>query len=556
MTNQRGGEHVYAGLRDAEIDLLVGIPGTQTLPLDRTVAERESMRYVMARHETAVPHIAWGYHEAGGGVAATLTVPGPGDTNAMHGLKNAAEDCVPLIHVSAEVNPADRGKGQIHEIDRDTVDNAVKSNLHVDQPRAVRETVDRAVATALTPPSGPVRVAVPRNILTSETTAPAATFDRTGPTHNFEESLSTALDRLAEADRPLVHLGGGLRRANQGSDAAAALVDALDAPFVTSYKGKGVLDETRPGWLGTTASHLNAGARKALRAADVVVSVGTDLDGVATDGWSIPLGEELIHVNLDPDVFDRAYPADVALAGDAGEIAQAVADRVRCSPAWSGEAVANAVRSEYEEQLQDSGLLADGAPARTPAVLQAIEGVLPPETVVVTDVGGFRLWAFQMMRARGPDRYVTAGSWAGMGVGLPGAIGASLANPDTPVLCLTGDGGLLMCLQELHTAVEEDIPLTVVVFDNADYGTISKSPEIAEYGGGRQFAWQSPDYEQIAEGFGCRSTAVETPAETATAVAEGLDRDDVTVVSVSIDPDESGVKAAAAYNSSVTFNDE
>lgn len=554
MTPQRGGEHVYESLRSAGIELLIGIPGTQTLPLDRTVAQRDEMRYLMARHETAIPHIAWGYHEAGGGIAATLTVPGPGDTNAMHGLKNAYEDCVPLIHLSAEVNPADRGKGEIHEIERDTVDNAVLENVYVERPREVRSTVDQAIATATTPPCGPVRVGIPRSILAGETSAPKATIDSTSPKYESTDAIDSAVSLLETADRPLVHIGGGARRATDGSAAVRTLVDTINAPYVTSYKGKGVLDETRPRWLGTTASHLNAGARRVLNAADVVVSVGSDLDGVATDNWSLPLGEQLIHINLDPAAFDRSYDADVAIASDAGTAVQRLADRGEYDGGWNGGAVASTVREEYLDHLRGAGLLEDDSPARTPAVLRAIEEEIPQETTIVTDVGGFRLWAFQLLRARGPTRYVTAGSWAGMGVGLPGAIGASLGAPSRPTLCLTGDGGLLMCLHELHTAVEEGVDLTIVVFDNADYGTISKSPEIAEYGGGRQFSWTAPDYVQIAEGFGCEATRVSTPSATGDAVQEALGTEGVSLITVSIDHEEMGVKAAASYDSTIPLN--
>ncbi|MFB6111932.1 MAG: thiamine pyrophosphate-binding protein [Halobacteriaceae archaeon] len=551
MPTQRGGEHVYNGLRAAGIDLLVGIPGTQTLPLDRTVAERDEMRYLMARHETAVPHIAWGYHEAGGGIAATLTVPGPGDTNAMHGLKNALEDCVPLLHVSAEVDPADRGRSPIHEIEADTVDNAVKANHLVERPREVRPAIDRGLAEATTPPTGPVRVGVPSGLLAAEVDSMPASIEPETVRHETTQAYSAAADLIAGADRPLVYIGGGLRRADDGSAAAASLIETLGVPFVTSYKGKGVLPEDRPEWLGTTASHLNAGARRALDAADVVIALGTNFDGVTTDSWSLPMGDSLIHVNVDPSVFDRAYEADVAIADDAAHAAYELVARVEGAGTWDGRRVGPAIREEYLETLDEADLLGESAPARTPAVLRALRDHVPPETVVVTDVGGFRLWALQLFEAAGPERYVTAGSWAGMGVGVPAAIGARVANPETPVLCLTGDGGLLMCVHELHTAADEGIDLTVVVFDNADYGTISKSPEIADYGGGRQFAWEAPDYTQVAEGFGCRGTVAETPTAVADTVTDRLDRTGVDLVSVPIDPDERGVAAAADYESTV-----
>jgi acetolactate synthase-1/2/3 large subunit len=543
-----GGEYVYDALRDAGADLLVGLPGTQTLPLDRVVADREGMRYVMARHETAVPHYAWGYYEAGGGPAATLTVPGPGDTNAMHGLKNAAEDCVPLFHVSADADPADRGKNPIHEIEPETYDSVVKCNVAVESALELDGAVRAGIESALSPPTGPVRLGVPSGVLDAEIGTPRAEADPETVAYDAGPALERAAAALNAADRPLVYVGGGARRSPGGPEAARDLIEELNAPFVTSYKGKGVVPEDDSRWLGTTAKHLNAGAEAALGAADAVLALGCDLDLVTTADGSLPLGGTLVHVNLDPGEFDAAYEADVAVVGDAGAAGRGLLDRLEGAGGWAGDRIGRAVREEYRERLAAQGLLDRDAPANTPAVLDALREALPRRTTVATDIGGFRLWALQLFPAHGRRRYVTAGSWAGMGVGLPAALGAKLARPEAPVVCLHGDGGLLMCLQELHTAAEEGLGVPVVVFENADYGTISKSPEISDYGGGRRFAWESPDFPAIAEGFGCEGVAVETPATTADAVLEALERDVPTLVNVRIDREEPSVVDAGTYD--------
>jgi acetolactate synthase-1/2/3 large subunit len=557
MTERSGGELVYDALLSAGIDLLVGLPGTQTLPLDRVVARREEMRYVMARHETAIPHVAWGHYEAGGGPVATLTVPGPGETNAMHGLKNAAEDNVPLVHVAADIDPDERGKGPIHEIPPDTYDNAVKANVQVETPRELRAAASRAIETALSVPLGPVRLGVPSGFLASDVTAPAA--EVTPETVQFDAgpAIESAAALLADARRPVVYAGGGARRSRGGPEVVAALVEALNAPAVTSLKGKGVLDETDSQVMGVTASHLNAGAKRVLDAADAVLALGTDFDGIGTDGWTLPMGETLVHVNVDVREFDAAYDADVAVPGDVAAVGEALLDALDGGGAggWDGAALGRAVREEYEAHLDELGLLDGGSPANTPAVLRAVRAALPAEAVVTTDIGGFRLWASQVFPAHEATGYVTAGSWAGMGVGLPAALGAKLATPERPVACLHGDGGLLMCLQELHTAAQEDLDVTVVVFNNHDYGTISKSPKIAQYAAGSRFEWDSPDFAAIAEGFGCRGETVETPAATRAAVEDSLDRGGVDVVVVEVATDEPSVNDGADYEPSVDPGD-
>ncbi|WP_126664916.1 thiamine pyrophosphate-binding protein [Haloterrigena salifodinae] len=552
-----GSEQLYDALVDAGIDLLVGLPGTQTLPLDRTVDRRDDIRYVMARHETAIPHVAWGHYEAGGDVAATLTVPGPGDTNAMHGLKNALDDRVPLIHIAADADPADRGKGPIHEIEPDTFDNVVKENYAIERPTEFHRAVRSGIETALTPPCGPVRLGVPKPLLDAEFRSPPVTIDP--PTSRFDgdAEYETARRLLADAERPVVYLGVGARRTGD-PESIRTLVETLDAAVVASYKGKGVFPEDDPRWLGVTSSHLPAGAIRALEAADVVLALGARFDGVVTADWSLPMGETLVHVTLDSSRIDVAYESDVAIVDDIGSavdrLRNSLGSRKRPDGAWDGAAVGRRVRAEYDDRLEDRGLLEDDVPIATAGALRTLREVLPRETVVTTDIGGFRLWAKQTFEADEPEAYVTSGSWAGMGVGIPAAIGAKLARPERPVVALTGDGGAMMCLQELHTAAAYDLDVLTILFNNEDYGIISKSPAIDQYAEGHRFEWSSPDFAAIAEGFGCRGQTVQTLSGLEDAVDAALARTDgPELIDVRVDPDEPTAAAFADYDSELEF---
>jgi acetolactate synthase-1/2/3 large subunit len=551
---KRGGEYVYEALVDAGVELVVGLPGTQTLPIDRIVAERDEMQYVMARHETAIPHVAWGYYEAGGSAAATLTVPGPGDTNAMHGLKNALEDCVPILHVSADADPEDRGKKPIHEIEPDTFDNVVKENVDVRRPIDLPADLARGVEAAFAPPTGPVRLGVPSGILADEFEAPEATVSAERTEYETDGSVAEAVELLASAERPAIYAGGGARRSPEGPRVVGELAAALDAPVATSYKGKGVFPEDDPRWLGVTGSHLPAGARRVLDRADAVLALGTDFDGVTTAHWEVPMGESLVHVTLDPDAVDASYEADVPILADVTAAGDRILDGLRDASraeTWDGGRIASAVRAEYREHLRDRGLLGEGPPLNTPAVLAAVRESTPREAAVTTDIGGFRLWSMQAFETYERERFVTGGSWAGMGIGLPAAVGAALARPDDPVVALHGDGGLLMCLQELHTAVEHDLDVTVVVSNNEDYGIISKSPAIAAHSEGHRFAWDSPDFAAIAEGFGCRATAVDAAPDLREAVADAVGRSGPDLIDVDVPTDEPSASQAADYESTV-----
>jgi len=329
---RRGSEYVYDALVDAGVDLLVGLPGTQTLPLDRTIAARDDIKYVMARHETAIPHIAWGYYEAGGGVAATLTVPGPGDTNASHGLKNALDDSVPIVHVSPDAHPGDVGKHPIHEIDPGTFDNVVKQNLTVSDPERIREVVARGITTALTPPYGPVRLGIPSRFLAKEFEAADATVSPERIEYDNEPAYDDAAELLASARRPVLYVGGGARRSPGGVDAVAELADFLEVPVATSYKGQGVFPEDDTRFLGVTGADMPEGAKAVLREADVVLALGADFDGINTCEWSLPMGETLVQVNLDPEEIGTSYEADIGIVEDVAEASDSPPPSERNSP--------------------------------------------------------------------------------------------------------------------------------------------------------------------------------------------------------------------------------
>ncbi|WP_227379318.1 thiamine pyrophosphate-binding protein [Haladaptatus halobius] len=556
MADRTGGELVYEALIDSDVKLLVGLPGTQTLPLDRIVVQRDEMEYLMARHETAVPHIAWGYYEATGRPAATLTVPGPGDTNAMHGLKNAYEDCVPILHISADTDPAERGKSPIHEIEPDTFDNAVKRNVTVEDDLDLLGQIEGGIETALTPPYGPVRLGIPSGILAREVEAPTSSVEPERVSYE-NNTYTEVADLLAASERPVIYAGGGSRRSSEGSRVVQELATALDAPVITSYKGKGVFPEDDDRWLGVTGSPSPAGMRETLAAADVVLALGTDFDGVTTAHWDIPLGETLIHVNMDSSDVNTGYEADIAIIDDVTRAGDRLLEELdgRGGDGWNSAVIAQRVWSEYEAHLHDLGLFNGDNPANTPELLTAVRAVTPRESPVTTDVGGFRLWAMQLFETYNPNRIVTAGSWAGMGVGLPAAIGVAAGrNDDQPVICLTGDGGLMMCIHELHTAAEYGLNVVVVVSDNADYGIISKSPKIMQYTDQHEFTWNRPNLAEIANGFGVRATSVDTAAAAGDAVEAAIERrSGPELIDVTVQTEEPSAIEAADYETDLSF---
>ena len=547
-THPTVGEAVVDCLLEHGIDTAFGIPGKQTLPLNRAFADRDA-RFVVARHETAVTHQAWGYAETGGpeAMAATVVVPGPGDMNAMNGLKNATNDCVPLIHLAVETEADVRGGDGIHETPPETYDTVVKANVLVESPAGAVSAVTEAIRTAREHPQGPVRVGIPKDVLASRT--PQATTpirEPAAPPEPGPQAVDTAGTVLRESTAPVVIAGGGIRRSG-ATARLRAVAERLDAPVVTTYKGKGVLPETHPLSAGVLCGGASTELRSLLAEADVGLVVGSDLDAVATAKWSVSMPETLVHVTLDGDDVGFGYETDLGIVADADRFLTALDERLAGDdalgeePTSPGEARAAAVREADRGRF--SAIAADrdeGAPLRSVEVLKTVREVLPSEAVVTADAGGFRLWTLVSFPAAGPTAYVNPGSWATMGTGLPAAIGAKLATPDREVVALTGDGGLMMCIHELHTLAAEAIDVTVVALNNDDYAIISEEAARSYDFPDQAYGWGETalDLASIAEAMGVHAERVTTQASLAEAIASARGHNGPSLVEVRTDPGE------------------
>jgi acetolactate synthase I/II/III large subunit len=534
-------EAVIDCLRENGIDTVFGIPGKQSLPLNETIEEREDVRFVMARHETAVSHQAWGYAETSGRMAATVVIPGPGDMNAMNGLMNAKNDCTPLLHVAIETEPDIRGGDGIHETPPDTYDNVVKENVTVKTEESTVAELQRAIDVARTPPTGPVRVGIPKDFLKLD--VPLAEPESVVEDRASEPprgAVERAADLLAGAEKPVIVAGGGVR-ASGATDELVRVTERLDAPVVVTYKGKGAFPDDHD--LATSALCGGAGTdvKGLIAESDAALGVGTDFDAVTMQNWSIEIPERLVHVTLDASDVGTGYRPEVGIVADAAATLSALDGALGERTVESGGGVERArkTREGIEERLGELLSVTD-APLTSVSAVRAVREAIPREAAVGVDAGGFRLWTLVAFDAYGPRTYVNPGSWATMGSGLPSAIGAKLAEPERPAVALTGDGGLMMCLHELHTLVDEAIDVTVVVFNNSDYAIISEEAGRSYRMSEGEYGWgESPvSYTTVAEGLGLDAVRAGSVEEVRDKVGEAVESEGPTLVEVPTDPYE------------------
>ncbi|MBB3189236.1 5-guanidino-2-oxopentanoate decarboxylase [Halomonas cerina] len=505
-------------LRDTYgVDTVFGIPGVHTVELYRGLdggAEASGIRHITPRHEQGAGFMADGYARATGQPGVCFIITGPGMTNIATAMGQALADSVPMLVISS-VSRRDtlgRGQGRLHELpsQQQMVAGLSRFSHTLLDPDGLPEALARAFAVFEGGRPGPVHIEIPIDLFDAPVDEPARwrrpSLASAAPD---PDALKRAGDWLAVARRPLVLLGGGCV---QEPEAARALVEVLDAPTVTTINAKGLLGIDHPLDLGANAS-LPA-VRELARDADVVLAIGTELgetdyDVVFDDGFS--LSGRLIRVDIDPEQLARNQSADLAMVADAGATLKALARRFGETPCQrDGVERARAVR----EML---GLVQD--PAFTPYVplFDTLRDTLP-EAILVGDSCATTYAANHLVSQPAPRRFFNASTGYGtLGYGLPAAMGASLGQPELPVVALVGDGGIMFTLTELACAVEEGLPVVVVLWHNQGYEEIRRymdSADVPRLG----VDIQAPDFQMLAAGFGCAARRVGDPEALAAAI--------------------------------------
>jgi thiamine pyrophosphate-dependent acetolactate synthase large subunit-like protein len=493
-----GARVIAQGLEAAGVDVVFGLPGVHNLALWKELAA-SPIRLVGVRHEQAAAYAADGYARASGqlGVAATTTGPGAANTLGAVGEAWASRSPVLVIatDVSTEVRRPGVWRGSLHEASDQAAMFApvTKAAVRVRRASEVGPALAQAVATALSPPCRPVYLEIPTNLLAAEAGNGAGPRAPQPPPTPNPEALDRAGAVLERSRSPLVWVGGGALQAGAG-DQVRRLADRLVAPVISTYSARGLLPPGPPLLVGPP--HVPpVGAL--WDEADVVVAIGSDLDAMTTQGWSMPQPPHLLCVNVDPLDAAKNYLPDLVLEGDAREVTEALAARVAQRP--GREALAHrldAVRREVRESLPSDAL----------EFLDTFAAAVPADGVVLCDmcIPGYWLGAFHPVPA--PRRLVYPMGWGTLGCAFPQALGAALAG-SAPAVSVSGDGGFLYACGELATAKQERMPIAAVVVDDGGYGMLRFDQD--RRGDPREGVdLETPDFEALAASFGVRAETV------------------------------------------------
>jgi thiamine pyrophosphate-dependent acetolactate synthase large subunit-like protein len=501
-----GAQLAVAALERAGVEVAFGLPGVHNLALWRALGE-SPIRLVGVRHEQTAAYAADGYARTTGRVGVALTTTGPGAANTLAAVGEAWASRQPLLVIATDIPARLRRRGVWRGVLHEATDQAamfapvVKGTLRVTNAGTLGRAVAEAVTEALTPPQRPVYVEVPTDLLSAETGGDVGTAPEPStpaPLQPDAEHLDRAAALLERSRRPLVWAGGGALQAGAG-DAVATLAERLVAPVILTYSARGLLPPGHPCLVEAPPHVAEVGAL--WDEADVVLAVGSDLDGMMTQGWKQPQPPHLISVNVDPADAAKNYLPDVLLEADASAACAALAGRLEHRGGL--EALSHrlrdlnrGVRAAYRESDPEAIAFLDG-----------IERALPEDAALVCDMCIPGYWLGGFHRTPAPRRLSYPLGWGTLGCAFPQGLGAALGGTG-PVVSISGDGGFLYACGELATAAQERIPLTAVIVDDGGYGMLRFDQDLK--GDPHEGVdLHTPDFVALARSFGVRADSVE-----------------------------------------------
>ena len=523
---------------------------SQSLPSALVLAAEDAgLKQFTYRTENAGAAMADGFARLSHQTTVVTAQNGPAAALLVPGLAEALKSSIPVVAMVQDVDRPTADRNAFQELDHVALfQGCTKWVRRVTEANFVEDYVDRAFAAATSGRPGPAVLILPADLLKETITVPNRRHTGLGayPLDRMladPERIEQAAELLATAKRPVIIAGGGVHLSD-AADELAALQQEAQLPVTTTVMGKGAVDERHPLSLGVGGNLLGRFAPgrhlgPLIDGADVVLLVGTRTAQNGTDSWSLlPSTAKYIHIDIDGDEVGRNYEA-LRLVGDAKLTLAALTERLRGRRELAVEAAQQIETAREQHVIEVQSLLtSDASPIRPERLMADLETVLTPDTIVVADASYSTVWVACYLTALAPGmRFITPRGIAGLGWGLPLALGAKVARPDSPVICVAGDGGFAHVWSELEAAARTRTPVVLTVLNNGVLG-YQKDAEDVKFGRHTGACYFSPvDHAAIARACGCRGVTISQPGDYLPAVKEALTMDSLTVIDVITDPD-------------------
>ncbi|MBL8428401.1 MAG: acetolactate synthase large subunit [Dechloromonas sp.] len=538
MTETLTGAQITVRLLERQgIRTVAGIPGGAILPIYDALGQSTEIHHVLARHEQGAGFMAQGIARATGMPGVCLASSGPGATNLLTAIADAKLDSIPLVAITGQVPKAMIGTDAFQEVDTYGLSIPItKHNFLVSSAEELLEVIPRAFQIAATGRPGPVLVDIPKDVQTqaieiSQWPEPGRALP--APTANPVQ-IEQVAEMINAAERPILYLGGGVVHSG-ASTAAIELAEKASLPTVMTLMALGTMPVDHPLSLGMLGMHAARYTNFLLDECDLLIAVGARFDDRATGKVAAFCPQaKIIHIDIDPAELDKIKTAHIGIAADIsealGQLLPAVAENSR--DIWVDRS--NQLKAEFPLDMTGSD-----NPRSHFGLIQSVAACLDDEAIIATDVGQHQMWAAQAYPLRRPRQWLTSGGLGTMGFGVPAAIGAALAERERTVVCFTGDGSIMMNIQELVTAAEENVNVKIVLMDNATLGLVHQQQTL--FYGERLFASQfrsSPDFIKIAQGFGIAAVDLDSSVNPCATLMEAISRPGPCLIHASIDAEQ------------------
>jgi acetolactate synthase-1/2/3 large subunit len=505
-----GAEIFVRSLKEEGVDYIFGYPGGAVLHIYDALYQQQDVQHILVRHEQAATHAADGYARSTGKPGVVIVTSGPGATNAVTGIATAYMDSIPLVVFTGQVPTHLIGNDAFQEADNIGITRpCVKHNFLVKDVTRLAETIKKAFYVATTGRPGPVVVDIPKDI-----TAEKAEFrypDKVSmrsynPVHiGHAGQIKRAVKLMRGARRPILYTGGGVILGN-ASEPLTELARIMNFPVTNTLMGLGAYPATDPLFVGMLGMHGTYEANMAMHHCDVLVAVGARFDDRVTGHIEkFCPNAKIIHIDIDPASISKNVKVDVPIVGCVGNVLRVMLDEIKSNDVRSDAAALKDWWQQIDEWRSKDCLKydRDSDTIKPQFVLETLYRLTKGEAFVTSDVGQHQMWAAQFYKFDKPRRWINSGGLGTMGFGLPAAMGVQFAHPDATVACVTGEGSIQMCIQELSTCTQYSLPIKIINLNNGYLGMVRQWQEFfyqKRYA--MSYMESLPDFVKLAESYG------------------------------------------------------
>ena len=563
-----GNDILIQSLIEEGVEYIFGYPGGAALHIYDSIFKQKEMEHILVRHEQGATHAADGYARATGKPGVVLVTSGPGATNAITGIATAFMDSIPMIVISGQVAKHLIGTDAFQETDMIGISRPiVKHSFTVDSAENIPEIVKQAFHIATSGRPGPVVIDVPK-----DTTAPDKLFEFKYPNdvdiRSYKppidpdpKQIERAVDAIIESNKPVIYAGGGAINSN-ASEELIRLNEILDFPVTNTLMGLGVYPATHKRFLGMLGMHGTYQANMSMHNADLIIAIGARFDDRITNTPKLfAPNAKIIHLDVDYSSVSKIIEANIAVFG---QVKNSLSEMIKLLEVKK-ELIDPKKILPWKEQISDwksqHGLNhemhlceTDDKPIMPQAVVQHLYNITNGKAFITSDVGQHQMFAAQYYHFDEPRKWINSGGLGTMGFGLPAAMGAKLAYPNDEVICITGEGSIQMCIQELSTCTQYNLPIKIININNEALGMVKQWQDM-NYGGRHSAStYQSslPNFVELAESYGHVGIKIEKNSELKSGLEKALSmKDRLVFVDVYVDPNEHVYPMLVAPNGSL-----